>query len=355
MSVSPRETVLCRYRYDALDRLDNSAPSTMDSLQRFYCKTRLATEIQGSVRNSIFQHEDQLLAQQRHENARIDSSLLATDQQRSVLNALSTTGPQPVTYTAYGHRSPENGLLSLLGFNGERRDPLTGHYPLGNGYRQFNPVSMRFNSPDSLSPFGEGGLNAYAYCVGDPVNRSDPTGHFAHLLVIAVSGTVSIGTAVASFLVKDEAASWVLTGISVATGAVFGVSLNMKMNSLQRTRSLQRRSPAASPHSATHQGPLPSDARANHLPPGYWSGNPPPAHPPAYEMSPLTRPSLESTPPPYSVVASSTSGQNIGSQSLALQPSSLPTRSLTGSLRGESLSSSSLSNTRRNWDVRRSI
>jgi hypothetical protein len=38
---------------------------------------------------------------------------------------------------------------------------------------------MRFNSPDSLSPFGEGGLNAYAYCIGDPINRRDPTGHAA--------------------------------------------------------------------------------------------------------------------------------------------------------------------------------
>ncbi|RMU75656.1 hypothetical protein ALP24_200133 [Pseudomonas syringae pv. aptata] len=36
---------------------------------------------------------------------------------------------------------------------------------------------MRFNSPDSMSPFGKGGMNAYAYCAGDPVNRSDPTGH----------------------------------------------------------------------------------------------------------------------------------------------------------------------------------
>ncbi|WP_434706426.1 RHS repeat-associated core domain-containing protein [Pseudomonas sp. Z1-12] len=48
---------------------------------------------------------------------------------------------------------------------------MTGHYLLGNGYRAFNPGLMRFNSPDSLSPFGEGGLNAYAYSVGDPVNR----------------------------------------------------------------------------------------------------------------------------------------------------------------------------------------
>ncbi|SDW89091.1 RHS repeat-associated core domain-containing protein [Pseudomonas syringae] len=66
---------------------------------------------------------------------------------------------------------------SLPGFNGELLDSVTGHYPLGNGYRAYNPVLMRFNSPDSLSPFGKGGLNAYAYCAGDPVNRSDPSGH----------------------------------------------------------------------------------------------------------------------------------------------------------------------------------
>lgn len=65
----------------------------------------------------------------------------------------------------------------LPGFNGELLDDITGHYLLGNGYRAYNPVLMRFNSPDSLSPFGEGGLNAYAYCAGDPVNRSDPSGH----------------------------------------------------------------------------------------------------------------------------------------------------------------------------------
>ncbi len=108
--------------------------------------------------------------------------LLATDHQRSVINALDENRPQPIAYTPYGHRPAENGLLSLLGFNGERPDPLTGHYHLGNGYRQFNPVLMRFNSPDSWSPFGEGGLNAYGYCDGDPVNRADPTGHAWGLL-----------------------------------------------------------------------------------------------------------------------------------------------------------------------------
>lgn len=64
-----------------------------------------------------------------------------------------------------------------LGFNGDLCEPITGHYLLGNGYRAYNPVLMRFNSPDSLSPFGEGGINTYAYCQGDPISFRDPTGH----------------------------------------------------------------------------------------------------------------------------------------------------------------------------------
>ncbi|ANN67447.1 hypothetical protein BAU06_15085 [Bordetella bronchialis] len=36
---------------------------------------------------------------------------------------------------------------------------------------------MRFNAEDDFSPFGLGGINAYTYCAGDPVNHSDPSGH----------------------------------------------------------------------------------------------------------------------------------------------------------------------------------
>ncbi|MDR0279667.1 MAG: RHS repeat-associated core domain-containing protein [Paucimonas sp.] len=65
-----------------------------------------------------------------------------------------------------------------LGFNGELPEPVTGHYLLGNGYRAYSPVLMTFLQPDSWSPFGAGGLNAYAYCEGDSVNAVDPTGHW---------------------------------------------------------------------------------------------------------------------------------------------------------------------------------
>lgn len=145
MPTSTRETPLCRYHYDPLDRLADSTTPEQAAIHRHYCKTRLATELQGAVNLSILQHEDQLLAQQQRKNGKVAATLLAVDKQRSVLSARGANQQTPITYSPYGHRPAENGLLSLLGFNGERPDPVTGHYHLGNGYRQFNPMLMRFN------------------------------------------------------------------------------------------------------------------------------------------------------------------------------------------------------------------
>ena len=177
MPNSTRETVLCRYHYDPLDRQNGCTVPEHPLIQRFHCDDRLTTEIQGGMRWSILQHGDQLLAQRNHLEASVTATLLATDQQRSVLNAPNASGPHPLAYTPYGHHPAVDRLLSRCGFNGEQPDPLTGHYHLGNGYRQYNPVLMRFTSPDSWSPFGEGGLNAYGYCEGEPVLRVDRNGH----------------------------------------------------------------------------------------------------------------------------------------------------------------------------------
>lgn len=193
MPTSSRKSLLCLYHYDPLDRLVDSAPLTAASAQRFYCTDRLATEVQGGTRTSLFHHGDQLMAQRQSRNGKVGTTMLATDQQRSVLNALDAGQLNSLAYTSYGHRSAQNGLVSLLGFNGERSDPITGHYPLGNGYRAFNPVLMRFNSPDSWSPFGKGGLNAYVYCLGDPVNRIELNGQSSILLQLWKGLKNSIG------------------------------------------------------------------------------------------------------------------------------------------------------------------
>ncbi|KPX51569.1 YD repeat-containing protein [Pseudomonas amygdali pv. hibisci] len=174
--------VLCRYRYDALDRIAVVDPEVQEVVSRFYQKNRLTVEIQGATRRRVFHGDDRLLAEYETDGSITRTNLLSTDRQISVLHALSSEERQPLAYSPYGHRA-QGGPFS--GFNGERADPVTGHYLLGNGYRAFNPVLMRFNRPDSLSPFGRGGLNAYAYCQGDPVNRSDSGGHAGvHILFL---------------------------------------------------------------------------------------------------------------------------------------------------------------------------
>ena len=64
----------------------------------------------------------------------------------------------------------------MLGFNGEQYEARSRTYVLGQGYRCYSPALQRFQAPDDRSPFSEGGLNAYAYCVNDPINYLDDTG-----------------------------------------------------------------------------------------------------------------------------------------------------------------------------------
>lgn len=97
--------------------------------------------------------------------------------------------------------------LSRMGFNGQLRERPRGWYHLGHGHRIYSPLLMRFHCPDRLSPFGAGGLNAYAYCLGDPVNQQDPTGRSTelhHQASLAIAG-LSITYGLLAFLIPPLA------------------------------------------------------------------------------------------------------------------------------------------------------
>ncbi|RMT76888.1 RHS repeat-associated core domain-containing protein [Pseudomonas viridiflava] len=209
-------TVLCRYRYDPLDRIASRTPLAGLITQALYQSDVLVNELQGAELRRFFQHGRSSLACQTLSDQSSSTLLTATDHRHSVLNASRLSQRDVMAYTPYGHNVAKD---HLPGFNGEHPDPVTGHYLLGNGYRAYSPVLMRFNSPDSLSPFGKGGLNAYAYCEGDPVNRSDPSGHdiLDDVLTAAYIG-VGLLTAGIGLVTARPALKAVVKGVKVKPG-----------------------------------------------------------------------------------------------------------------------------------------
>jgi len=124
--------------------------------------------------------------------------LLASETRGSVLAESAAGQHARIGYSPYGNRISRQPTQSLTGFNGQFLEPF-GWYHLGNGHRTYNPMLRRFHSPDRLSPFGEGGLNAYAYCLGDPVNHVDPTGRAANLVQVATLIGIGIGLAAGAY------------------------------------------------------------------------------------------------------------------------------------------------------------
>ncbi|WP_426152489.1 RHS repeat-associated core domain-containing protein [Pseudomonas sp. DC3000-4b1] len=72
----------------------------------------------------------------------------------------------------YGYPS----VFAYAYFTGLRLEGPDLLYTPGNGRRAYSASLSRFCQSDTLSPFRQGGINSYAYCLGDPVNRQDVTG-----------------------------------------------------------------------------------------------------------------------------------------------------------------------------------
>lgn len=159
--------------------------------RRFYQEDRVSTELHSAVAHSIFQYKGGLLAQ-RTAGAEVSSSIMVVSNTNTVMSELGHAGLEQYPYTPYGRRPAHSERNNPMAFNGEQLDSVTGCYLLGNGYRLFSPTLKRFYSPDNLSPFEEGGLSTYAYCAGDPVNRTDPTGHAVTLpgLILVFAGSI---------------------------------------------------------------------------------------------------------------------------------------------------------------------
>ncbi len=102
-----------------------------------------------------------------------------------------------------GHRNP-------FRYRGYFYDAKLGFYYLRSRY--YDPVAKRFLSPDDiayLAPNTINGLNLYAYCGGNPVNKIDPSGHIAITTTIIISvivGAAALG--VSSAITQYRSHGW---------------------------------------------------------------------------------------------------------------------------------------------------
>ncbi|MFF7861955.1 MULTISPECIES: RHS repeat-associated core domain-containing protein [unclassified Pseudomonas] len=132
----------------------------------FYKGQRLATKLTAGKTGSVFAGAEFVLG----EIGEKMQLLLAVDRQNSIIKVRNSRCYSPYGFDEVASRE------SILGYNGEHRDVMSGYDLLGNGVRAYSSVLMRFCSADVLSPFGAGGINAYTYCEGDPINYLDADG-----------------------------------------------------------------------------------------------------------------------------------------------------------------------------------
>ncbi|KAL6886046.1 hypothetical protein GGI43DRAFT_431856 [Trichoderma evansii] len=170
-----KDKILSQYYYDSSGKLVYQKAGLVDTYFH-YRGNKLVALTSGDQKISLLSDGKTCWGQiSTQKNGSSQIRLWATDSHQSVLAWFDTQKPDSIKqqqYMPYGYGTSES-----LGFNGQWRDPITGWYHLGNGCRVYNPVLMRFHSPDQWSPFLSGEINPYAYCLNDPINHVDPTGH----------------------------------------------------------------------------------------------------------------------------------------------------------------------------------
>ena len=163
-------------------------------------------------------------------------SLIAADCLTSVVSTRNPGGKPRMAYTPFGH-STATGKAHMA-FTGQRRE-CQETYMLGNGRRMYSPILMRFSQPDRYSPFDKGGLNAYAYCMGQPVSQSDPTGNspLLHLFGLGILQTILFGSlTIATAVAADSEPVTTALGITTAVFALgtFAVGARLARSSRRR-------------------------------------------------------------------------------------------------------------------------
>ncbi|NIF17050.1 RHS repeat-associated core domain-containing protein [Pantoea sp. Cy-639] len=221
----------CHYHYNPSGQLCERIVD--DKLIRsFHSGAQLTHEQREGQRMELVGDGSTLFAVNQVTRGVRQGTLLGCDSQGSVRLEISQD-LRSRRYSSHG-TEPEQEGQHAFGYCGERREPLTD-WIIPAGYRPYDPLLMCFLSPDSESPFGRGGINPYAYCGGDPINRTDPDGHSWQSWVLAgvgvavglIATVASMGTAVPALLASGSLTA--SGALAVATAALNMVSLGTGM------------------------------------------------------------------------------------------------------------------------------
>ncbi len=215
-----------QYHYDAEGTLFHLLQGT-HALQHYYrgehAVCTMSSEATAAQKYSTWlKLEDHLLAQfTRASSNAVSLSLLASDMNDSVqLRAGNSLRAR--CHAPYGHFETHKETLDTEpAYKGEFLERVSGCYLLGAGtHRPYSPALGIFLAPDVASPFGAGDLNGLCYCASDPINRTDPSGHFWKWVIAGVGLAIGAIATAATFGAASMAVGAVMAGgIKALTGA----------------------------------------------------------------------------------------------------------------------------------------
>jgi RHS repeat-associated protein len=183
------ETAFVYGPHDRIARVDGG----LDIRYRYYCDGRISLEVGALGTSSFAGGTGGIVAQTKSTADARQVTLLGGDALGSTISEVGDAIAH-LAYTPHGYGGA-SGRASDIGYAGELMEPDVDWYVLGH-YRAYNPALLRFHSPDAASPFDHGGLNSYTYCLGDPINRSDPSGEGVAEWIFAGIGLLAAGAAI---------------------------------------------------------------------------------------------------------------------------------------------------------------
>ena len=241
ISLKENNQIKLRFTYDSNGKrtkkeIYNEETNTYDSVEYIYVGELLIGEKQDNQMIEYIYDEQDLVGFQITTDSITEIYYYVKNLQKDITKIIDETGKEVVSYIydAYGNivstkgsKRDTIGKINPYRYRGYYYDIETQLYWVSSRY--YSPELCRWISPDSieyLDPQSINGLNLYAYCGNDPINKYDPTGHFGIWALVAITAASMLigGTAqLVSNAMAGKTGSELWRGVA---GAAVGAGVN---------------------------------------------------------------------------------------------------------------------------------